>query len=112
MMLTELNQITLVAIGSGLISGLFRSILEDILLIKLDNKTITIKRIIIKSLFSAFFFGIILGTIFFAFELWETNVNIFETIKITIILAIWLAINPLFDRLISFLFSVFKTSQS
>ncbi len=111
-MLTELNQVTLVGITAGLISGLFRSILEDILSMKLDKKVITTKRIILKSLLSAFFFGIICGAFFFAFALWSTNLNIFEIIRLTIILSIWFAVNPLFDRFVSFIFSRFKTSQS
>lgn len=111
MILTDLDRSILVAIAAGSIGGSFKSVLEDILRIKLDEEAVRLTRIISKCFFSAFTYGIILGIGIFIASL-DSNITITQLNHLTIAFAILLIIDPLYYRAVSFIVFLFKKSKT
>ena len=111
MILTDLDRSILFSIAAGSTSGLFQSLLEDTLTILIDKEEIQLKRIVSKCLFSAFFWGVLLGVGVFIESL-DSNITITQLNRYTILLATYLSINPLYYRAVSFIFSLFKKGKT
>ena len=107
-MLTELNRITLVGISLGCTSGLVQSILENYLATKYDKQRISLNNTISKSLYLVFAYGIIMGAMGLFYAIWEPSTPEWRVNRFIFAIATWFAVTPIFNRLISWIFSQFK----
>ena len=106
MIITELNQIVLTAVAAGFFGGSCQSLLSYIL--DKNERQLFSDKFIVKFLYFSVSYSIILGVIVFALSVWDTSMSAAKVNRFTIAIATFLAIAPIYNRFISFIFSIFS----
>ena len=110
MILTESDRIILIALAAGFLSGSCQSILRYII-DRNERQIYRGQKFIAKFLYLSFSHSIILGMMAFVSSVWDISMSAVKLNQFTIAMAIFFAVTPLYDRIISFIFSRFKISE-
>jgi Mg/Co/Ni transporter MgtE len=103
--LTEIDQLIIVCIIAGFISGALSAITDDISKLLIKNQRIKMRNMISKSIFSGFAMGLFLSSINFAFVSFFTTISTEELVRTSISSAISLIFAPIIANLLGLISS-------
>ena len=109
MILTELDEVILIAMAAGFVSGSLQTIIDYILQTKLEKRNVTFKEFINRFLFLSSAASVLFGIGTFSFAAWDTSVSASELNEFSFTLAAILSFLPVIEKFYYFVSQLKKS---